>query len=39
VNECSAFTVPIPADLVAGLIGKEDLEWYDDEKYEHESEL
>jgi len=32
-------SVPIPADLVGNLIGKEDLEWYDDEKYEPESEL
>jgi len=32
-------SVPIPADLVGELIGKEDLEWYDDEKYEPESEL
>jgi len=32
-------SVPIPADLVGGLIGKEDLEWYDDEKYEPDSEL
>lgn len=35
-------SVPIPADVVGDLIGKEDLEWYDvqnDEKYEPESEL
>ena len=32
-------SVPIPADMVADLISKEDLEWYDDEKYEPESEL
>jgi len=32
-------SVPIPADLVGDLIGKEDLEWYDDEKYEPESDL
>ncbi|WP_246282001.1 DNA polymerase [Nitrosopumilus ureiphilus] len=32
-------SLPIPADLVGELIGKEDLEWYDDEKYEPESEL
>jgi hypothetical protein len=32
-------SVPIPADLVGNLIGKKDLEWYEDEKYEPESEL
>ena len=35
-------SVPIPADLVGGLIGKEDLEWYEiqnEVKYEPESEL
>jgi len=32
-------SVPIPADLVGELIGKEDLEWYDDEKYDPESDL
>ena len=32
-------SVPIPADLVGELISKEDLEWYDDEKYEPESDL
>ena len=32
-------SVPIPADLVGKLIGKEDLEWYDDEKYEPVSDL
>lgn len=32
-------SVPIPADLVGDLIGKEDEEWYDDEKYEPESDL
>jgi len=32
-------SVPIPADMVADLIAKEDLEWYDDEKYEPESDL
>jgi len=32
-------SVPIPADLVGKLIGKEDVEWYDDEKYEPESDL
>ena len=32
-------SVPIPADLVGDLIGKEDEDWYDDEKYEPESEL
>jgi len=32
-------SVPIPADLVGELIGKEDVNWYDDEKYEPESEL
>jgi hypothetical protein len=35
-------SVPIPADLVGNLIGKENLEWYDvqnDEKYEPESDL
>jgi len=31
--------VPIPADMVADLIAKEDVEWYDDEKYEPESDL
>ena len=31
-------SVPIPADLVGKLIGKEDVEWYD-EKYEPESDL
>ena len=31
-------SVPIPADLVGDLIGKEDLEWYD-ERYDPESEL
>lgn len=29
-------SVPIPADMVADLIAKEDLEWYEDEKYEPE---
>ena len=33
-------SVPIPADIVADLISKEDVDWYyDDEKYEPESEL
>ena len=32
-------SVPIPADLVGELIGKVDLEWYNDEKYEPESDL
>lgn len=32
-------SVPIPADMVSDLIAKQDLEWYDDEKYEPESEL
>jgi len=32
-------SVPIPADLVGELISKEDVEWYDDEKYEPESDL
>ena len=32
-------SVPIPADMVADLIAKEDVEWYDDEKYEPESDL
>jgi len=35
-------SVPIPADLVGDLIGKEDLEWYDSEnnvKYDPESDL
>lgn len=32
-------SVPIPADMVADLIAKEDLEWFDDEKYEPESDL
>ncbi len=32
-------SVPIPADLVGDLISKEDLEWYDDEKYEPKSDL
>jgi len=32
-------SVPIPADLVGDLIGKENFEWHDDEKYEPESEL
>lgn len=32
-------SVPIPADLVGDLIGKEEDEWYDDEKYEPESDL
>ena len=32
-------SVPIPADLVGDLIGKEDLEWFDEEKYEPESDL
>jgi len=32
--------VPIPADIVANLISKEEVDWYyDDEKYEPESEL
>jgi len=31
--------VLISADLVGSLIGKENLEWYDDEKYEPESEI
>jgi len=31
-------SMPIPADLVGDLIGKEDFEWYD-EKYDPESEL
>ena len=35
----SCDSVPIPADIVADLISKEELEWYDDEKYEPESEL
>ncbi len=29
----------MPADIVADLISKDDLEWYFDEKYEPESEL
>ncbi|MEM3064674.1 MAG: hypothetical protein QW177_04805 [Candidatus Nitrosotenuis sp.] len=37
-NKCCD-SVPIPADVVADLIAKEDLEWHDDEKYEPESEL
>lgn len=32
-------SVPIPADMVSDLISKDDLEWYDDEKYEPESKL
>ena len=32
-------SVPIPADLVGELIGKEDLEWYDTDQYDPESEL
>ncbi len=33
-------SVPIPADIVANLISKEEVDWYyDDEKYEPESEL
>ena len=32
-------SVPIPADLVGDLIGKEDEDWYDDEKYEPESDI
>lgn len=32
-------SVPIPADMVADLIAKEDFEWYDDEKYDPESNL
>jgi len=34
-------SVPIPADIVADLISKEDLDWYDydNEKYEPESDL
>jgi len=34
--------VPIPADIVADLISKEDVDWYDDnseEKYEPISDL
>jgi len=30
---------PMPIDLVGKLVSKEDLEFYDDEKYEPESEL
>ena len=35
-------SVPIPADIVADLISKEDVDWYEDnieEKYEPESDL
>jgi hypothetical protein len=32
-------SMPIPIDLVGELISKEDVEWYDDEKYEPESDL
>ena len=31
--------VSIPANLVGDLISKVDLEWYDDEKHEPESDL
>jgi len=27
-------SMPIPIDLVGEIISKEDVEWYDDEKYE-----
>lgn len=32
-------SMPIPIDLVGEIISKEDVEWYDDEKYEPESDL
>jgi hypothetical protein len=32
-------SMPISIDLVGDLIGKEELDWYDDEKYEPESDL
>ena len=32
-------SVPIPADIVADLISKDAVEWFDNEKYEPESEL
>lgn len=32
-------SVPIPADMVSDLIAKQDLEWYEDERYEPESDL
>lgn len=32
-------SMPIPIDLVGELISKEDLEWYEDEKYDPESDL
>lgn len=31
--------MPIPIDLVGQIISKEYLEWYDDKKYEPESDL
>jgi hypothetical protein len=29
----------MPVDLVGKLVSKEEIDWYDDEKYESESEL
>ena len=36
-TKCDSY--PIPADIVANLISKEEIDWSDDERYEPESDL